>query len=823
MPKATTRESKRPRTSATIAAEQYLYLAVRLFVATSGKNDPLILDFSAAENAGRQNPFETKSYKQARVAVKQEGWLSKGIFNSGDYLQRLFEDSGEIIIEQDEIEKLERGEEEEIPSGHNSSGESGLEKVDPISPGQPSSPRIWTRGTGAARFLFLEPLKKLIARRRKLFFRGAEPIVQEEKRGLLRVFGSGEGYEQPAGYPDCDANSDRSSFGSFGRSSASSFGSFGSNEWGQLGGLTPDGDQSHAQEYNKPDRMPDFDRDTITASVRSYKANIHILHPIISLATLDMLVEGFLRSIPVTSEQAHTQESGSKPQAPSDLQQSKAPSLSNKRKRSPSISEASDTQGYGVWENARPGRPFRTTSTALVLLVIALGQICIHGVRILLPDEIPSQASYQRRYRNPKPNANQSIIPGLSYFALATDIIGNQVGGNSLLHVHVNILAALYHGQLARVLESHAYIHQACRSLQFILTSQVVDLAQFGSLLTCCRDFDKFKKLKSKDRHPLSKDNPLLFAFWTCVQLEGEIISELPCPASGLISYEDHVPTPNFTAAVEEGFSVEVIESFRAHLFLRKHLKQVHNMFCAPSDSIHFYSMFSTSDLEYFPTIIAAEANLRSLSILTPNLKWNEDDPPRSILAARLRFEYFSAEVITFQYFLLKIMEHSTANSTDSMNNQTIAGNFKKDISVPAINSEVRTIDDLDPNIQEYAQKCIKALIRCLGAFFALGDPGRQRLIVPNVWVIAHRQWGHVLLLVAAYMDSILQPLLLTLVTKRELYYLVGKTSSFLEMAGDKKAALGIDLNILSLINDVLREGILPNSPLLHDLTSFSQ
>ena len=64
---------------------------------------------------------------------------------------------------------------------------------------------------------------------------------------------------------------------------------------------------------------------------------------------------------------------------------------------------------------------------------------------------------------------NLDVIPGLSYFAMATDIIGNQLGGNSLQHVHLNILAGLYHGQLGRVLESHAYISQACRSLLVIL------------------------------------------------------------------------------------------------------------------------------------------------------------------------------------------------------------------------------------------------------------------------------------------------------------------------------------------------------------------
>jgi hypothetical protein len=64
---------------------------------------------------------------------------------------------------------------------------------------------------------------------------------------------------------------------------------------------------------------------------------------------------------------------------------------------------------------------------------------------------------------------NIDKIPGLHYFAFATDVIGNQLGGNKLQHVHACLLAGLYHGQLGRVLESHAYIHQACYSLEGIL------------------------------------------------------------------------------------------------------------------------------------------------------------------------------------------------------------------------------------------------------------------------------------------------------------------------------------------------------------------
>jgi hypothetical protein len=46
------------------------------------------------------------------------------------------------------------------------------------------------------------------------------------------------------------------------------------------------------------------------------------------------------------------------------------------------------------------------------------------------------------------------------------------------------------------------------------------------------------------------------------------------------MAYEEHMPEPNFEAAMREGFSIEVIESYRAHLFLRQHFRRVNNMFC---------------------------------------------------------------------------------------------------------------------------------------------------------------------------------------------------------------------------------------------------
>lgn len=61
----------------------------------------------------------------------------------------------------------------------------------------------------------------------------------------------------------------------------------------------------------------------------------------------------------------------------------------------------------------------------------------------------------------PKKNLNLDVIPGLDYFAYATDILGNQMDGTKIDHIHAHILACLYYGQLGRVVASFHHIRQA--------------------------------------------------------------------------------------------------------------------------------------------------------------------------------------------------------------------------------------------------------------------------------------------------------------------------------------------------------------------------
>ena len=84
---------------------------------------------------------------------------------------------------------------------------------------------------------------------------------------------------------------------------------------------------------------------------------------------------------------------------------------------------------------------------------------------------ISSRSQSNQRLPNGRrdPKKNVEVIPGLAYYAYATDILGNLQGGNDLPHVQACLLASLYAGQLAHVFTAHAWIHQACRACEVLI------------------------------------------------------------------------------------------------------------------------------------------------------------------------------------------------------------------------------------------------------------------------------------------------------------------------------------------------------------------
>lgn len=83
-------------------ATQYLHLAVRLFIASSGAYDPLIKDLvpiSVSPPTYRSVITRNERYENAQLAVQRIYWESKGIHSSADYLKHLFEDNGGVLKE----------------------------------------------------------------------------------------------------------------------------------------------------------------------------------------------------------------------------------------------------------------------------------------------------------------------------------------------------------------------------------------------------------------------------------------------------------------------------------------------------------------------------------------------------------------------------------------------------------------------------------------------------------------------------------------------------------------------------------------------------
>ncbi|MBE3043316.1 hypothetical protein IMZ48_12245 [Candidatus Bathyarchaeota archaeon] len=372
----------------------------------------------------------------------------------------------------------------------------------PLPPGQPSIPTNHTTGAGhllnwpCINDMLREALDKEDIRHLSEF-----PIQIEERRGTLRVYGRGEGREErdPRAvhgsaeipddlYPDLNSPTPGDSSG-------------------YIGGFSPGSVNDNATSSPRPaplnqSGIPDFSEKTIMNLLRSFQDNILNMHPIILPRTLRQMVEKFLESIPKPTKAFNPASTASfVPQSP---QASAFETAGTKRKRSPGA-EMPDTPQF----QHRIGRPTRTINNAVVLAMLALGKVCLK--RDVVPDvvhdddrvgndspnspnasspECPPSAPYPSTMMSPKTSErsgrgrrpsvqgngivpqtrrNYDVIPGLEYFAIATDIIGNQIGGNSLNHVYASIFAGLYHGQLGRVIESHAYIGHGCTVLWNIL------------------------------------------------------------------------------------------------------------------------------------------------------------------------------------------------------------------------------------------------------------------------------------------------------------------------------------------------------------------
>lgn len=401
------------------------------------------------------------------------------------------------------MRQLENEEETEEPPG------------DPIRPEAPPFPHDHT--TPAGRLLRWPAIRDLITpllKAENVKWLEAYPQRWEESRGQLPLFGRGEASvtrpADPATNDYVDIPDDNSQVGDHQSPSAGT-------DWGPIGGMSPPGGPLPADmraNASRVDGALDFDEKKVWEYVASYKDHIQNMHPLIPPRDLDAMVVSFLSEVGAPQKSRGIAKFANQQEATA----STSLDYDRKRKRSPA------PNGIEAGPMPKRQKPQRSIKHALVLLVLALGKISMVRDR-KLPDPIEKEKDYnpvnngspivrnglvtspthgsppssalsqspgQAGLPSPKdiersaasrrssvqttgiqaptsaaspapPKRNYEVIPGLEYFAYATDILGNQFGGYKLNHAQAHILASLYYAQLGRVIPSFRHVRFACQ------------------------------------------------------------------------------------------------------------------------------------------------------------------------------------------------------------------------------------------------------------------------------------------------------------------------------------------------------------------------
>ncbi|KAK8050625.1 hypothetical protein PG994_012355 [Apiospora phragmitis] len=638
----------------------------------------------------------------------------------------------------------------------------------PVDPGKPSMPANHT--TLAGLLLGWPSIARLVEstlETEKIQHVNEFPIRQEQQRGLLRVHGKGEGTDMEVKSVLKEPH---------------------------YNDLMTDVNDMDGQGSDAPTPPPGENWDG-----QKVRSKLQGQHPLYAPNHCSERAGCPRREVSVQSTQDKDKQNTSAPPSAKFVGSGSAssatmPESGTKRKRSPAVEDANQPVSL-----QKANLPFRSIHSALVLSVLALGKICLHkgipGVtarRTAASSSSIIRASIPERKRAdpwqsplfppggtsmPKGahtlKRNLDVIPGLEYFALATDIVGSHIGGANLKHVYTWIFLGLYHGQLGRVMESWAYIALAGRTLLVCLRPSMSRLSRYAIR------GEKIGKMR---------DNQLAFAFWTCLQLESDILAELRVPQTGISHYEEQMPYPNINLALQ-GYSNAIVSSYSAQLYLRKQLNLIHELFYNPSSR---NDRTTEEKMEYLQTSLETSRH----QWVPAEFTFKDSDPPAGdILSARLRAKYWGSQNILYRPFI-DIILHPDRPSDGLFSQTPHRLHDTVDTSMYPLppNMTVETF----PRALTYAARGINALIESTRAFHGL-DP-RHRLLVTNVFTTAHAQWGNLLCLAACYQHEVISKF----IPRELLAELLSRTIEFFKLTSSPSSPLQADLNMLVAISEKL-------------------
>ena len=441
--------------------------------------------------------------------------------------------------------------------------------------------------------------------------------------------------------------------------------------------------------------------------------------------------------------------------------QQRLPGITGKRKRdydqgSPGTIHESVTS-HGPHRSIGRLPPIEhSIANAIVLLVIALGKVCLHKADLpaaTLPQTVqplprpnsfadiqPPVASPSASSAPPSPynqtsnprhglreegvNAtvsrtttmtgkNMDQIPGLAYFACAADILGEHAGGIDVSHVQANLLAGLYMGQLARVFSSHHYISSACRACIMLISST---------------DY-------KKGRMRASRRILINLAFWSCLQLESDILAEFDAlPNRGISNLEGKmiregvVPSADGEGPAQIDVQTDILMFYLNQNQLRRTLNDVHrDLYKQPLSSQRTppFSMMNAcnASIEHWRKHLAPPGSSEDGCH-----DWSDDDHMSpNINVARMRAKYYGAKYIIHRpalaYALMASGNITPRERPSESPSGPVAGSELASPAVP--HSSVRQapgssqmpppsrhLDSLDKQTLTAAKTCVEAAIK---------------------------------------------------------------------------------------------------------------
>jgi len=385
-------------------------------------------------------------------------------------------------------------------------------------------------------------------------------VMESERRGVLRLYGRGEGIEEQDGTQPGGPASPARSEDSFSDAPSPPEGIWGC---GLPAYVFPNA-ESHSRPYTagglKPDGTLDLDQSTINSLWESYVKHMHVMHPFLDKARTRRLINKFISRYCPNTHLSHNTFSVGDGESDRPI----------KRQRSNGPTESQGIPGEVV--SKRFVDTERSPSNAVIYLVLALGKICAHKESLLVPvqDRVlntnqglahqisgspgihgssPMSTNAKSSSGSPKltPNdphtppgfpienprmeyrsphssfdesatlkqttRNMDIIPGIAYYAKAAGILGDQGDGNDLVHAQMFLLAGLYKGQLARVSESMSWITMAGRVIQILLDRYKLYNDNYWTAYgDVRRQHEKGQKLITDMRQ-----NLIVLASWTCL------------------------------------------------------------------------------------------------------------------------------------------------------------------------------------------------------------------------------------------------------------------------------------------------------------------